>query len=153
MLAHGQEFVQVEDYEFFHSLPVSVCLAFPLIPIVSGWICSGSATFQQPAYVSAAIPGRAALDEVSPELRYPVCDFSSPPSDTLCECGRLTPVGVGNASTSAAEMLHDNPGHREVPEPMVVGRNNEPRGMCSAATGQGLTRKPPCNRPSSRGSL
>ena len=34
------------------------------------------------------------------------------------------------------QVLHDDPGHGEVPEPLVVGRDNEPGGMLGAATGE-----------------
>ncbi len=36
------------------------------------------------------------------------------------------------------QVLHDNPGHGEVPEPLVVGTDNKPRGMLGAAPGEGV---------------
>src|SRR5271157_2131901 len=42
----------------------------------------------------------------------------------------------GESQLQPFQVLHDDPAHGEVPEPLVVGRDNEPRGMLGAATGE-----------------
>ena len=59
--------------------------------------------------------------------------FAFSPSDTLCECARYPPRR-GERHLKPFQVLDDDSGHGEVPEPLVVGRDDKPRGVLGAAT-------------------
>ena len=46
--------------------------------------------------------------------------------------------GRGIGHIHSLEVLHSDSGHGEVPEPLVVGGDDEPGGNCGAATGECL---------------